>query len=105
MRKTYEKFSEEHYSSAFISEKDYEERIMRIDCSQFGFPNTKVQVFDPNEDIGYHFLRLEQLRKNGPQFEHIPHILQTSVCLLVMAQRLLVAFFHLSFYILQKSRA
>ena len=33
--------------------------VMLIDCSQFGFPETKVQVFDPNEDIGDPFLRLE----------------------------------------------
>ena len=46
-----------------------------MDCSQFGFPETKVQVFDPTEDIGDPFLKLEQLCMNSPRFKHIPPIL------------------------------
>ena len=72
-----------------------------MDCSQSGFPNTKVQVFNPNENIGDLFLKLDQLC-SGPQLEHSPPVLKPTVCLLVMAQRLLVACSHLPFSIFQK---
>ena len=61
MSETHEKFSKDHYLYTFISkcrlfQKDYEEIGVLIDCSQFDFPDTRVQVFDPYKDIGDPFL-------------------------------------------------
>ena len=105
MWKSHEKFSEEHYSSAFLSkcklfQKDYEERVILLDYSQLGFPDTNVQVFDPTKDIEDPFLKLDQLCRGGSQFKHIPPVLKPSTCLLVQAQRLLVVFSHLPFSVL-----